>query len=105
MSPRLGGRERERERENSSGAITSAPAGPRRGREGALGAWPEAQTPGAVLGAWPPRLPGHQWAGMFPRQVYFVLGMGEGEAGPGLQGPWVLEGSQLSVPRELVGEG
>lgn len=61
--------------------------------------------PGAVLGAWLLRLPGHQWAGMFPWQVYFVLGMGEGEVGAGLQGCWVLEGSQLSVPRELEREG
>lgn len=75
--------------------------GPGRG----TGAGPRAPTSCAVLEAWPPRLPGHQWAGMFPRRVYFVLGMGEGGVGAGLQGPWVLEGSQLSVPREPGGMG
>lgn len=31
--------------------------------------------------------------------VYFVLRLGEGAAGAGLQGPWDLERGQLSVPR------
>lgn len=86
-----------KESENSSNAIASAPAvgaGAGRGRRHP-----------AQLGGRGRRACGAVSGLECSRGGVLCSGDGGGWSGAGLQGPWVLEGSQLSFPREPVGGG